>query len=174
MTSRRPVVSQLIEQLERQLFEPADDLRISAEQRFSLAVYVTALHRSPDTYGERLPYAQDLRELAQRDFAPGPYGVHKSGGALEAENAPGPFLELDEDLLRQFGRPFALVLRYAHLLILHPRDIRPNDLQELFDAGWTQRQVVAVAQIVSALALLVRVRHGEAVLAEFTKENAHA
>jgi uncharacterized protein YciW len=115
-----------------------------------------------------------LRLLATRDIAPGPYGVHKGSGALEAESVPGPYLTVDEDLEKTFGARFALALRYTHLLVLHPRDVRPHDLQEMFDAGWNQRQLVALAQLISAITLVTRVQHGAAAIAQWLpQEEAH-
>ncbi|WP_147481213.1 hypothetical protein [Streptomyces shenzhenensis] len=180
LRASRPEISGLIDRPDGLLFAPADDLGVTPGERLTLAVYVAALHsaESADGYARRLreagasdAYAAGVRRTASRDVAPGPYGVHKGGGALAAESRPGPSLTVTPELTASVGARTAQALRYAHLLVLHPRDARPGDLQEMFDAGWTQRQLIVIAQLVSALTLLLRVRAGAAVAAAWQRTN---
>ncbi|WP_202237366.1 hypothetical protein [Actinacidiphila reveromycinica] len=180
LRAQRPQTSALIDRLDGLLFAPADDLGVTRAERLALATYAAALHseEAADDFADRLvrlgtPAAvvDGVRAAARRDLAPGPYGVHKGGGALAAESRPGPYLSVTPELRDLVGTRTAHALRYAHLLVLHPRDIRPGDLQDMFDAGWTQRQLILIAQLVSALTLVLRVRQGAAVAASWQHTN---
>ncbi|MFF7159364.1 hypothetical protein [Streptomyces sp. NPDC008139] len=195
LRASRPEISALVDRLDGLLFAPADDLGVTRVERLTLAVYVAALHSAEadgssgsdgsdrsdgpdDHYARRLreagasdAYATGVQRVADRDVAPGPYGVYIGGGALAAESRPGPSLTVTPELAALVGARTAQALRYAHLLVLHPRDARPGDLQEMFDAGWTQRQLIVIAQLVSALTLLLRVRRGAAATAAWQRTN---
>ena len=63
------------------------------------------------------------------------------------------------------GEPLVGVLEHAHLLLLHPRDARPDALEALGSAGWGREAIVTWSQLVSFVAFRARVVAGLAVLA---------
>ena len=70
------------------------------------------------------------------------------------------------DALRDdLGEPLVGVLEHAHLLLLHPRDARPDALEALGSAGWGREAIVTWSQLVSFVAFRARVVAGLAVLA---------
>jgi uncharacterized protein YciW len=52
------------------------------------------------------------------------------------------------------------------MLVFHPRDAGPPDLQALLDAGWSTTEIVTLSQIVAFLAFQVRVVIGLRTLAD--------
>ena len=51
------------------------------------------------------------------------------------------------------------------MLVFHPRDAAPANLQTLLDAGWSTTDIVTLSQLVAFLAFQIRVVAGLRVLA---------
>ena len=88
------------------------------------------------------------------------------GGTAEPRGLRRPALsrgrrESAERSVRAWPRRF----EHAHLLVFHPRDAAPADLQALLDAGWSTTDIVTLSQLVAFLAFQIRVVAGLRVLA---------
>ncbi|WP_306231942.1 CMD domain protein [Agrococcus beijingensis] len=103
-----------------------------------------------------------VRDAADAGRASGPYGDYREPG-LQAEAVAGPVAAIDCSVL---GTRLAAALEHAHLLVLHPRDARPEALQALVDAGWEADALVSLSQLVAFLAFQLRLVHGLRVLAD--------
>lgn len=95
----------------------------------------------------------------------GPYGVYEST-ALAAESVPGPWLSVGRSGTEALGPFIAAGLEFTHLLVLHPRDSRPEHLARLLAAGWEEDSIVTLAQLVSFLNFQIRVAVGLGALAD--------
>jgi CMD domain protein len=96
--------------------------------------------------------------------AAGPYGRYPAG-PLSREDSAGPRYRADGAIRRALGPRLAAALEHAHLLVFHPRDAAPADLQALLDAGWSTTDIVTLSQLVAFLAFQIRVVAGLRVLA---------
>lgn len=156
------------------LFAPADAGGVSATERFAAAAFVAGLHGEPQTAGF---YAARLAENgASAEFrgainaaivaakGQGPYGSFPAG-PLSREDAPGPSHRLAPETRRALGERLAAAFDHLHMLVLHPRDAAPADLQALLDAGWSTSDIVTLSQIAAFLAFQIRVVAGLRVLA---------
>lgn len=94
----------------------------------------------------------------------GPWGSYREPG-LAHENTTGDVWRVPAADRAVLGAPLAAVLEYAHLLLLHPRDARPETIEELVHTGWDRAQVVTWSQLVSFLAFQARLVAGLDVLA---------
>ncbi|WP_309132163.1 alkylhydroperoxidase domain protein [Brevibacterium sp.] len=102
--------------------------------------------------------------VAELDAVRGPYGIHESEN-LAGENVPGPWFHVDEKSAEVLGPLTAAGLEFAHLLVLHPRDSRPDHVARLLAAGWDEDGIVTLAQLVSFLNFQIRISTGLAALA---------
>lgn len=150
------------------LLEPAAPGTFSLAERYAVSTFVALLH----TDGEHDPAAAFYEELlrdavtddeaaavldaARTTRAPGPYGTYREPG-LAADSVPGPTIHLDDDRLAPRLRA---ALDHAHLLVLHPRDARPEVLRRLADAGWDPDGIVSLSQLVAFLTYQLRQIHG--------------
>lgn len=105
-----------------------------------------------------------LLDLDSRSAVRGPYGIFESA-ALAAENVPGPWLHIGEKPIDALGPLLAAGIEFAHLLVLHPRDSRPENVALLLDSGWDEDMIVTLAQLVSFLNFQIRISTGLAALA---------
>lgn len=156
------------------LLEPAAPGELSLEHRYAIAAYVALLHdapseasRSSSFYLELLADAAEpavvdaVRGAAESGRASGPYGGYREP-ALRGEAVDGPTASLPREVL---GERLAAALEHAHLLVLHPRDARPESLRALTAAGWGADALVSLSQLVAFLAFQLRLVHGLRVLA---------
>jgi CMD domain protein len=174
LRARRPVTKEHAQKSWLALFEPEDASQASLTERYAVATFVAALHDEAgirDFYehglirqegGERIAGA--VKALAASSLAAGPYG-HYPAGPLSQEDLDGPTLSIAETQHKAFGPRLAAALEHAHLLVLHPRDAKPEALQTLLDAGWSTTGIVTLSQLVSFLAFQIRVAAGLKVLA---------
>jgi CMD domain protein len=86
-------------------------------------------------------------------------------GPLGREDAAVPRYRADAATRRTLGPRLAAALEHAHLLVFHPRDAAPADLQALLDAGWSTTEIVTLSQLVAFLAFQIRVVAGLRALA---------
>lgn len=156
------------------LLEPADPGGLSLADRYAVAAYVALLHdptptpsRAASFYLELLGDEADadlvraVRRAADAGRASGPYGDYREPG-LAVEARPGPAAVVDRDAI---PAPLAAALEHAHLLVLHPRDARPDALRALVEAGWAADGIVSLSQLVAFLAFQLRLVHGLRTLA---------
>lgn len=155
------------------LLEPADPGELALADRYAVAAYVALLHdgsapsRASSFYLELLSDAVDaelvraVRDAADAGRASGPYGDYREPG-LASEARPGPVVAVDRAVL---GDRLAALLDHAHLLVLHPRDARPDALRALVAAGWGPDALVSASQLVAFLAFQLRLVHGLRTLA---------
>jgi CMD domain protein len=156
------------------LFAPETAGGIAVTERFAVAAFVTRLHGEPEPaafYAKRLAESGASAELQHAvDGAvtaatgQGPYGSFPPG-PLSREDAPGPTHRIAAETRRALGPRLAAALEHMHLLVFHPRDAAPGDLQALLDAGWSTTDIVTLSQIVAFLSFQVRVIAGLRVLA---------
>ena len=162
------------------LLEPEDPGGFSHRDRYAVAAFTAGLLGSPaaeEFYRDLLRDEDEvaswaiaelldetLLELDSRSGVRGPYGIFESA-ALAAENVPGPWLHIGEKSIDALGPLLAAGIEFAHLLILHPRDSRPENVALLLDSGWDEDMIVSLAQLVSFLNFQIRISTGLAALA---------
>ena len=149
------------------LFAPATPGEVSRIERLAVAAFVAGLTGEPATASFYLAETARLgaatgeavgRELAQ-GRTKGPYGRYPDG-PLSHETVAGPVYEPDAAAREALGTRLAAAFRHAHLLVLHPRDAAPADLQALLDAGWTTPSIVTLSQIIAFVSFQSRVVAG--------------
>lgn len=162
------------------LLEPEQASGFSALERYAVAMYVAGLHRHDGAvafYGDLL--ADELEEDQDRFFdtvraaiasgaAQGPYGEFREPGLI-ARSEKGPSIS-NESFAEVLGERLVAAFDVAHLMVLHPRDSRPEVIGRLSGAGWNADATVSLTQLVSFLCFQLRVAHGLAVLAGNTPE----
>lgn len=94
----------------------------------------------------------------------GPWGSYREPGLVH-ENVAGDDWRVPVGDRAGLGEPLAVVLEYAHRLLLHPRDARPEALERLVGAGWSREAIVTWSQVVSFVAFQARLVEGLSVLA---------
>lgn len=167
----RPVARREAQAAYDLLFRPADDAEVGAVERLAVAVFVAALHRDGRavTHYERELRAAGgsdalvaaLTDEADAAATPGPVGTYPEPG-LAAESVPAPpYRATARDVL---GERLAAALEHARLLVLHPRDARPERLEALLAAGWSSTGVVTLSQLVAYLVFQLRAAAGLSVL----------
>ena len=156
------------------LLEPAEPGELTTAHRYAVAASVALLHDAVDAptrasafYLELLADAAApalvaaVRDAAIAGRASGPYGDYREPG-LRHEAVVGPVATVDPTVL---GARLAAALEHAHLLVLHPRDARPESLRALVDAGWGADAIVSLSQLVAFLSFQLRLVHGLRALA---------
>lgn len=159
------------------LFEPATpspDTAFTAVERDAVATFVAALHGQADIvafYGGGLTCRKAPAGLleavtaeAAENAGRGPFGSYPAG-PLSAEDAPGLVHAVGGERAALLGARLSAALVHAHLLVLHPRDARAEDLQALLDAGWSTSDIVTLSQLVAFLSFQIRVVVGLRALA---------
>ena len=172
--ARRPEARIHAQATYRALFEPASPGGVTSAERLAVGAFVAGLHRDPVTAGHftaRLApsgAAPALEEAVGAAVAAastrGPYGRYPAG-PLSREDAAGPRYRVDAGIRQALGPRLAAALEHAHLLVFHPRDAAPADLEALLDAGWSTTDVVTLSQIVAFLSFQIRVVAGLRILA---------
>jgi CMD domain protein len=171
--ARRPQARAHAQATYRALFEPASPGSFTALERFAVGAFVAGLHGDAaiqEHLVARLaasdaPSAQReaVGAAATAGAAAGPYGRYPPG-PLTREDAAGPRYRADVETQRTLGPRLTAALEHAHLLVFHPRDAAPADLQALLDAGWSTTDIVTLSQLVAFLAFQIRVVAGLRVL----------
>ncbi|AGG67479.1 alkylhydroperoxidase domain protein [Corynebacterium callunae] len=147
------------------LLEPSEPGTFSFAERYAVATYVAGLHQfSPavDLYQDLLldeaptTVVTAVSDAIEQGISSGPYGTYREP-ELSAESEPGGSVRNDATVL---GKRLAAAFDYAHLLVFHPRDSRPEVLGRLSGAGWSADDTVSLAQLISFLAFQLRVAYG--------------
>ena len=171
---RRPQARDQAQASYRALFSPEAVGGVSMVERFAVAAFVTALHGEVEIasfYADCLTKsgaAAELRSAIDGAVAvakgQGPYGSFPPG-PLSREDAPGPASRIAADTRHALGQRLAAMFEHVHLLVFHPRDAAPAELQALLDAGWSTTDIVTLSQIAAFLSFQIRVVAGLRVLA---------
>ncbi|WP_072313418.1 CMD domain protein [Agrococcus sp. Marseille-P2731] len=153
------------------LLEPAQPGELRLVDRYAVAAYAALLHdersRAAAFYLELLADEAEpglvaaVRRAAEAGRASGPYGDYRES-ALRSEAVAGPAAAIERGVI---GPRLAAALEHAHLLVLHPRDARPEALRALVAAGWGADAIVSLSQLVAFLSFQLRLVHGLRVLA---------
>ncbi|MFP7364227.1 alkylhydroperoxidase domain protein [Corynebacterium callunae] len=147
------------------LLEPKNPGAFSYGERYAVATYVSGLHQfSPavDLYQDLLldeaptTLVHAVSDAVAQGLSSGPYGTYREPG-LADESEPGGSIRNDVVAL---GDRLAAAFDYAHLVVFHPRDSRPEVLGRLSAAGWTADETVSLAQLISFLTFQLRVALG--------------
>ena len=147
------------------LLEPVNPGTFSFGERYAVATYVAGLHQfepAVDMYSELLlddaptTLALAVADAIEATLSAGPYGTYRESG-LSGESEPGGSVRNDAERL---GERLAAAFDYAHLLVFHPRDSRPEVLGRLSAAGWSADDTVSLSQLVSFLTFQLRVAYG--------------
>ncbi|WGW11611.1 CMD domain protein [Saxibacter everestensis] len=162
------------------LFEPDDDAGFSIPERFLIAAFVVGLHgesAASEFYRAELgarataETTEAIGSEIDRGSTSGPYGTYREPG-LAQESRPGPAFRISDPGRQTFGDRISAGLEHAHHLVFHPRDSRPELLDQLLRAGWTTTQIVTLSQEVAFLTFQIRVVHGLRQLADKRKVSA--
>ncbi len=172
--ARRPHARDQAQASFRALFEPEHAGGMSLPERFAVATFVAAVHAQPETaafYRTRLAGAgapaalqSALDEAVGAAAAHGPYGSYPPG-PLSTEDRAGPMLRIAEASRAALGPRLAAALQHAHMLVFHPRDAAPEQLEALLGAGWSTTAIVTLSQLVAFLAYQIRAIAGLRTLA---------
>lgn len=167
----RPAARENAQLAYRLLFAPEHDGEVSVLDRLAVAVFVAGLHRDERAVshyrrallgaGGSDALAATLATEAGTAAVPGPAGTYREPG-LAAESVP---VEGYRVVARHvLGERLSAALEHARLLVLHPRDARPDALERLVTAGWTADATVTLSQLVAFLAYQLRAAAGLSVL----------
>jgi CMD domain protein len=147
------------------LFEPFDASAVAVAERCTIAAFVSGIHGEPAAagfYAEKFARTVDRSELidvlnAEIDRArtQGPYGAFPPG-PLSVGDKAGLIYRVAEASRRVLGARLAAALEHVHLLVFHPRDASPADMQRLLDAGWSSTAIVTLSQLVAFLCFQIR------------------
>lgn len=149
LRERRPEAKENAQASFAALLEPAEPGTFSYAERYAIATFVAGIYQAPravEFYSDLL--AEESEELAaevaravERGVTTGPY----SGGGFA---------------LFEVSQRLAAALDFAHLLVFHPKDASPAAIGHLQAAGWSNDDIVTLAQLVSFLSFQLRVAHG--------------
>lgn len=154
------------------LLEPADPGTFSYAERYAVAAFVARLHgfdTATAFYADLL--SDESAELgaavaaaAASAQASGPFGAYREPG-LRGESAEGTRWSPDAAQLAACGARLGAALAHAHLLVLRPREARPEALRALVGVGWSADDIVSLSQLVAFLSFQLRAAWGLRVLA---------
>lgn len=172
--ARRPQARTHAQASHDALFHPVDPGGVSVTERFAVAAFVAGLHGPSDAMGlyeaglagsGALPALSGAVAAATATAMDrGPYGSYPAG-PLTREDVPGPAYRVAGAHRAVLGPCLSAALEHAHMLVLHPRDAAPEQLQKLLDAGWNTPEIVTLSQLVAFLSYQMRVAAGLRVLA---------
>lgn len=154
LRERRPEAKENAQASFAALLEPAEPGTFSFAERYAIATFVAGIYQAPravEFYSDLLveeseELAAEVARAVQRGITTGPY---IDGGFTLFDSSPR----------------LAAALNFAHLLAFHPKDASPAAIGHLQAAGWSDDDIVTLAQLVSFLSFQLRVAHGLSVLA---------
>lgn len=163
----RPTAREQTQQTYDRLFGTASGGPVSRSERLAVATFVAALHRATAVTDH---YAALLAEVAPEGVetvlaeagqaaGTGPWGTYREPG-LADENVAGLTYFPAPSVHDRLGSRLTAALAHAHLLVLHPRDAGPEDLESLARAGWSRAGIVTLSQAVAFLTYQIRLIHG--------------
>lgn len=167
----RPSARENAELAYRLLFAPGDDGEVPVLDRLAVAVFVAGLHRDERAVshyrrallaaGGSDALAATLEAEAGTAAIPGPVGTYREPGLAAESVAAAGYRVVAREVL---GERLSAALEHARLLVLHPRDARPDALERLVGAGWSADGTVTLSQLVAFLAYQLRAAAGLSVL----------
>lgn len=154
------------------LLEPAEPGTFPLAERYAVAAFVSQLHGFGDAaafYGDLLgdeaPELVDtVTAAADSGRTGGPYGEYREPG-LRGESRDGLRWVPSTEHAAALGDRLSAALTHAHLLVLRPREARPDALRALVSAGWSPDDIVSLSQLIAFLSFQLRVAWGLRVLA---------
>ncbi|GAA3025810.1 CMD domain protein [Microbacterium dextranolyticum] len=154
------------------LLEPAEPGTFPLAERYAVAAFVARLHAFEaatafydDLLGDEAGGLETVvADAAASAAAPGPFGAYRETG-LHNESTDGPRWAPASETADALGIRLAAALTHAHLLVVRPREARPEALQALVDAGWSADDIVSLSQLVAFLTFQLRLSWGLRVLA---------
>lgn len=167
----RPAARENAQLTYRLLFAPEDDGELSVLDRLAVAVFVAELHRDERAVshyrrallaaGGSDALAATLAAEAGTAAVDGPVGTYREPGLAEESVPVEGYRVVAREAL---GERLSAALEHTRLLVLHPRDARPDVLERLLAAGWTVDATVTLSQLVAFLAYQLRAAAGLSVL----------
>ncbi|WP_049155848.1 alkylhydroperoxidase domain protein [Corynebacterium aurimucosum] len=154
LRERRPEAKENAQASFAALLEPAEPGTFSYAERYAIATFVAGVYQAAPAvafYSDLLAeesegLAAEIARAVKRGITTGPYS---DGGFTLFEGSPR----------------LAAALDFAHLLVFHPKDASPAAIGHLQAAGWSNDDIVTLAQLISFLSFQLRVVHGLSVLA---------
>lgn len=170
--SQRPQARENAQRSFEALLEPAAPGDFPLAERYAVALFVSRLHgfaTATEFYSDLLGdeaagLIPAVTEAAAASAAAGPFGRYREPG-LEAESTEGPRWIADTRVAEGLGIRLSTALAHAHLLVVRPREARPEALHTLVDAGWSPDAIVSLSQLVAFLTFQLRLAWGLRVLA---------
>lgn len=161
------------------LLEPQDPGAFTLTERYAVAFFVARLHgftAAAAFYGDLLSdESADLVavvvDAASSAGTSGPFGEYREE-RLRAESTDGLRWRADAQAAASLGSRLTAAFAHAHLLVLRPREARPEALQALVDAGWGPDDIVSLSQLVSFLTFQLRLAWGLRALAAASARTA--
>ncbi|WP_331716130.1 alkylhydroperoxidase domain protein [Pseudoclavibacter sp. 13-3] len=160
------------------LLEPEQPGTFGYDERYAVATLVAGLHGFDEAsrfYRDLLSDAIDdetavkrlssiIDEVVTSNRVQGPFGIYREP-QLANENRPGPDLRLTDEQRDALGARLSAAFELAQILVLHPRDSRPEMLVPLSEAGWSTTDLVSLEQLIAFLAFQLRSAWGLRALA---------
>ncbi|MCJ1708574.1 CMD domain protein [Microbacterium sp. VKM Ac-2923] len=169
--SQRPQARENAQRSFEALLEPATPGDFPLAERYAVALFVSRLHgfaTATEFYSDLLGdeaagLIPAVTEAAAAAAATGPFGRYREPG-LEAESTEGLRWVADTRVAEGLGIRLSAALAHAHLLVVRPREARPEALHTLVDAGWGPDAIVSLSQLVAFLTFQLRLAWGLRVL----------
>jgi CMD domain protein len=147
------------------LFESDYISDVTVAERYTVATFAAGIHAELATAGfylEKFAGAVHgseqvavLKAEIDRAKTQGPYGAFPTG-PLSVEDKTGLIYRVAGESQRALGARLAAALEHTHLLVFHPRDASPADMQRLLDTGWSSTAIVTLSQLVAFLSFQIR------------------
>jgi CMD domain protein len=147
------------------LFEPVDVSDLPLAERHAVAAFVAGIHGEPAAasfyakkfvdFVQRSELIDVLNAEIDRARTQGPYGAFPAG-PLSVEDTAGLIYRIAGASRSILGARLAAGLEHVHVLVFHPRDASPADMQRLLDAGWSSTAIVTLSQLVAFLSFQIR------------------
>lgn len=154
LRERRPEAKENAQASFAALLEPAEPGTFSYAERYAIATFVAGIYQATSA----VAFYSDLLTEESEELAA------EIARAVERGITTGPYSDGGFTLFDGSAR-LAAALDFAHLLAFHPKDASPAAIGHLQAAGWSNDDIVTLAQLVSFLSFQLRVAHGLSVLA---------
>lgn len=170
--SRRPQARENAQVSFEALLEPAAPGDFPLAERYAVALFVSQLHgfaAATEFYRDLLGdeaagLIPAVTEAAAASAATGPFGRYREP-ELAPESTEGLRWVAEPATAEVLGIRLSAALAHAHLLVVRPREARPDALHSLVDAGWSPDAIVSLSQLVAFLTFQLRLAWGLRVLA---------
>ncbi|MEX3517086.1 alkylhydroperoxidase domain protein [Corynebacterium camporealensis] len=135
------------------LLEPENPGTFTYTERYAVAAFIAGITQDTRAYEF---YAELLSDDSSLNLQPA-----ITRGRIAGPYHDGEFVTFS---VLDYGERLAAAFDFAHLLIFHPKDATPGAIGHLQEAGWSDDDIVSLAQLISFLAFQLRVIHGLNVL----------